>query len=134
MTLQAKHIHVAELEHVRIGRSMGHMARRAALGFDRRVFENKRAVLVHVALEANGILTGRSAHLFGGGGPVGVVAIAALHESLVHAVMKRHIELGFLLQVAGVAKLRLRLHQQEFLGLRMVRRMARDAAHVILAV
>ena len=63
-----------------------------------------------------------------------IMAIAALHKPFVHAVMEGHGELRLLLQVAGVAKLGLGLDQQEFLGLCVVRRVAGDAAHVILAV
>ncbi len=63
-----------------------------------------------------------------------VVAIGALNQPLVDAVVKGHFEFGFLAQVAPVAKLRLRLHQQEFLGLRVVRGMAGNATHVILRV
>src|SRR5271154_2967446 len=46
--------------------------------------------------------------------------------------MKRYIELRFLREMARVAKLRLRLNQQKLRFLRMVRRMATDAAHLIL--
>lgn len=134
VALQAKHVHVAEFEHVRVGRAVGHMAGGATLSFYRRVFENKGPVLVDVALEANRILAGGRAHLLGGNGSVRIVAIAALHEPFVHAVMKRHIELRLLLQVAGVAKLGLCFHEQKFLGLCMMRRVTGDAAHVILAV
>jgi hypothetical protein len=44
-----------------------------------------------------------------------VVTIRALHKSFFHPVMKRHIELRFHLQMAGVAKLRLRFHEQELI-------------------
>ncbi len=65
---------------------------------------------------------------------VGIVAIGALHQAFVHAMVKGHGELRFLLEVAGVAKLGLGLDQQELLGLRVVRRMAGNAAHLILVV
>jgi len=48
--------------------------------------------------------------------------------------MKRHPELWFLLQMAGAAKLGLRFAQQGFGHLRVMRRMARDAAHIVLAM
>src|SRR5256885_12949705 len=63
--------------------------------------------------------------------PVLVVAIGALHQPLVYAMAKRHIELSSLLQVAGIAKLGLRLDQHVFPGLRMVHRVAGGAANVI---
>ncbi len=65
---------------------------------------------------------------------MGIVAIAALDEPFVHAMVEGHGKLRLLLQMAAVAQLRLRLHQQEFLGLRVVRRMAGGATHLILAV
>ena len=49
-------------------------------------------------------------------------------------MMKWHFELGLLLQMAGVTKLGLRLGQQEFFGLRVVRRMAGDATDIVLGV
>jgi hypothetical protein len=47
---------------------------------------------------------------------------------------KWHLELGLLLQMAGVTKLRLSFHQQKFFGLRMVRRMTGNATDVVLRV
>ena len=46
--------------------------------------------------------------------------------------MERHVELGFLLEMTGVAKLWLRLNQQKLRLFCVVRRMARDATDVIL--
>jgi hypothetical protein len=65
---------------------------------------------------------------------MGIMAIRALNQSLVHAVMERHFELGLLLQMAGIAKLRLRFNEQKLLRLRMVNRVAGCAAHIILPV
>jgi len=63
-----------------------------------------------------------------------VMAVRALDQALVDAMPEGHIELGFLLQVARVAKIGLRLDQQLFLCSRMVRGVAIGAAHVVLAV
>ena len=60
------------------------------------------------------------------------MAIAALDQPLVHPMMERHVELRFLLEMACVAKLRLRLNEQELRFLRVVRRMAGDATDAIL--
>lgn len=49
-------------------------------------------------------------------------------------MVKRHLELRFLLQMAGIAKFRLGLGQQKLFRFRVVRRMAGDAAHVVLRV
>ena len=63
-----------------------------------------------------------------------IVAIAALHQPFIHPMMERHVELGLLLEMTGVAKLGLGFYEQEFLGLRMVRRMTGNATHVILSM
>ena len=56
VALQAQDINVTYFEHVRVGRAVRHVAGGAALDFDRLMFENERAVLVHVALVTNGVL------------------------------------------------------------------------------
>jgi len=85
------------------------------------MFENERSHLVSVALGANRELTGGSSHLVTGLGAVRIVTVAAQNQPLVHTMVEGHAELGLLLQMAGIAKLRLSFYQQEFLGLRMVR-------------
>jgi hypothetical protein len=62
------------------------------------------------------------------------MAVAALDQAFVHAMVEGHVEFGLLLEVATVAKLRLGLYEQEFPGLRMVRRMAGDAADIALGM
>src|SRR5665213_990014 len=49
-------------------------------------------------------------------------------------MMEWHVELGFLLQVAGVAKLRLCLYEQKFLGCCVMGGMAGDTTDVIFRV
>ena len=113
MALQAEQVDVAQFQHVGIWSTVRQMAGLTSIDLHRLVFENKRPLLVRVALEANGVLGGRSSHLVGLYRPVHVVAIAALDQAFIHAMMERHIELGFLLEMASVAKFRLRLDQQE---------------------
>lgn len=98
------------------------------------MFEDERALLVGMALEADGVLRRGSADLFGACGAVHVVAIAALHEAFIHAMVEGHFELSFLLEMAGVAELGLGLYEQKLRFLRMVRRMAGDATDVILGM
>jgi hypothetical protein len=62
------------------------------------------------------------------------MAIGALNQALVDAVMKGHFEFGSFIKVASIAELRLGLHQQEFLGLGVVRGMAGNTAHIVLRV
>jgi len=63
---------------------------------------------------------------------VHVVAVRALDQTFIHTMMKWHFELSLLLQMATVTKLGLRLGQQKLFGLRVVRRMARNATDIVL--
>ena len=63
-----------------------------------------------------------------------VVAIGALDQAFVHAVVKGHAELRLLLKVTAIAKLRRRFYQQELRSLCMMRRMAGDTTDVTLGM
>lgn len=75
------------------------------------MLEYKGSLLVCVAFKADGVLRCRGPHLFWSNGAVWIVAVRALYKPLIDAVMERHLELRFLLQVAGIAELRLGLDQ-----------------------
>ncbi len=107
------------------------MARLAALNLYRRMLVHKWPLLVRVAGEANCILRGGSAQLLRLDGAVHVMAIATLNQALIHAMVEGHFEFGFFVEVAAVTKLRLGFYQEEFLRLRVVRRVAGDATNVI---
>jgi hypothetical protein len=98
------------------------------------VLENEWTLLVGMAGKANGILRCRGTHLLRAHGSMRVVAIGAFHKPFVHAMVKGHFKLGFLLYMAAVAQLRLRLNQKEFFCFRVVWRMAGDATHVVLGM
>ena len=100
------------------------MARLASIHLHRRVLEHKRPLLVRVTFKANRILRGGSPHLFGFHRAVDVMAIAALDQPFIHAMMERHVELSFLLQMAPIAKLGLGLYEQKLRCCGVVRRMA----------
>src|SRR5271168_1212107 len=108
------------------------MARLASIHLHGRVFEHKRSLLVRVALEADSVLRGGSPHLVRLHRAVHVVAIAALDQALVDAMMKGHVELSFLLQMAPIAKLGLGLYEQKLRCCGVMRRMARDATDAVL--
>ncbi len=95
---------------------------------------DERASFVGVALEADGILRGSCADLPGQKTSVGIVAVIALHEAFVHTVMEGAIELLLHFLVAAIAKQRRLFLHQELAFLRMVRRVAVYAAHVVLQV
>ncbi len=90
---------------------MNHVARLASIDLHGRMLVDKRALLVGVALETDLILRGGSPDLLRAHCAVGIMAIRALDQPFVHAMMKRHVELGFLLEMASVAKLGLSLNQ-----------------------
>ena len=98
------------------------------------MLEYKRSLLVRVAFEADRVLRRRGPHLFWSNRAVWIVAVRALDKPLIDAMVERHLELRLLLQVAGVAELRLGLDQQEFLRLCVMGRVTGDAAHVALSM
>lgn len=53
MALQTKHIEVARLQQMRIGGTVRRVARFAAFGLDRLMFENERSLFIRVAGKAN---------------------------------------------------------------------------------
>ena len=132
VALQAEQVDVADFQHVRVWPAVNHVAGSAPVDLDRRMLVHKRPLLIRVALEADGVLRGRGAHLLWARRAVNVVAIAALHETFVHPVMEGHRKFRLFRQVAAVAKLRLGLREHEFLSFRMMRRVAGDAAHAVL--
>ena len=85
------------------------MAGLTSLRLYRLVLEYERPLLVRVTFEANSILRRGCPHLFGGRRAVHVVAITALHQSFIHSMVEWHVKLSFLLEMARVAKLGLRL-------------------------
>ena len=113
---------------------MRRMAGHAAFNLYGFVFEHKRPSFVRVALVTDSVLRGGGSQLAGQESTVRIVAVAAFHQAFVHAVMKWAVELLLGLKVAPVAKLRLRHFHQVFRLFRVVRRMAIDAAHVVLQV
>src|SRR5271154_3186328 len=98
------------------------------------MFVDKRPLLVGVARKTDRILRGGSAYLFRADRPMDVVAITALDQPFVHAMVERHCKLRFLVEVARVTELRLGLNQQKLRGLRMVGRMTRRTTDVVLRV
>jgi len=132
VALQAQQVDVAQFQHVGIWSTVSQMARLASIGLYRLMLENKWPLLVRVTLEADRILRRGSPHLFGGHRAMHVVAIAALHQPFIHPMMERHVELGLLLEMARVAKLRLGLYEQKLRLFCVVRRMTRNATDVIL--
>jgi len=76
------------------------MAGRTTFDFHRLVLKDERPLLVGVACKANRVLRRRGPHLFRSNRTVHIVAVRALDEAFIHAMMKRHFELSLLLQMA----------------------------------
>lgn len=110
------------------------MARLASVDLHGGMLEHERPLFFRVAVEAYGVLGGRSPHLPGFRRTVNVVAVAASNQAFVHAMMEGHFELRLLLEMASVAELRLSFLEKEFFRLGMMRRVARRATYLILSV
>jgi hypothetical protein len=134
VALQAEQVDVANSQQVHVGAAMRNMTRQATFDFYGFMFENEWSLFVGMTGKADGILRGRSAHLLWTNGAVRIVAIGALDQAFGNAMVKRHLELCLLLQMAGVAELRLYFGKQEFLGCGVVWRMAGDATYIVRCV
>ena len=134
MAFETQQVYLRTFQQARIGRSVRCVACRTPFNFDRFVFKGVRSGFVRVAREANQILRPCSAQLARLETAVLIVAVRALHQSLVHAVMEGTVELLLLVQVACVAQIRLPSFQQKLALFGMVRVVAVGAAHSILQV
>ena len=111
---------------------MRRMARDASFGLHRRVLEYEWALFIAVAFKAHQVFRTRRAQLPCQESAVRVLAVRALHQAFVHAVMKGTGELLFLVKVAGIAKLRLLVFHQELAVLGMMGAVAIRASHIVL--
>ena len=121
MALQTEHVHQAHFEQPRIGGSVGRVATAAALCLHRHMLVNERPLLVDVALEADRVPARQGPHLPHSRRPVHVMAVVALHQTFVDAVVKGFGEIRFGRSMASVAQLRLLLDEQMLLFLCMMR-------------
>lgn len=133
MALQAEHVHIGDLQHVRVRAAVRRVASLASLDLHGFVFEDERPLFVGMALEARDLLRCRRPQLMRALRPMRIVAIGTRYKSFVYTMMERHIELWFLRQMAGIAKPRLRFGQEMF-RLRVVWGMARSARDVALGM
>ena len=111
MALQTQNVQVTGLDKPRIWRSMGSVTCYATLGLDRQMLEDKRALLIRVACEADRIPGRRRTKLLANESTMGVVTIGTLDEPFFHAMVEGHVELWLDLLMAGIAEIRLSLDQ-----------------------
>ena len=134
VALEAQQVYLRALQQARIRGAVRHVARGATLDFHGFMFVNERPGLFRVAGETNQVLRTRGAQLPRLEPAVLIVAVRALHQSFVHAVMEGPVELLFLVEVTGVAKIRLLGLEQELAFFRLVRIVAIRATNAILEV
>jgi hypothetical protein len=110
------------------------MTTATAFGLYRHVFIDERPLFVDMAFEANLVSTRKSPDLADGGRAVSIVAVAALNQAFVDAVVKglRKVRLGS--RVATVAESWLRLNQQVFRFLGVMRRVAIETTDGVAGV
>jgi len=100
----------------------------------RSMFEDKRSCLVGMAAEANLILSRSGSKLARQESAMGIMAIAARHKAFIHAMVYGLGELRLDFKMAAVTEHRLGHGQQRTFYFGMMRRMAVNAADVILQV
>jgi len=134
MALEAQEVDLVHSQETRVRGAMGRMATGAAFRFYRHMLVHKRAARIGMALHASGISAGQSLGLAKRGGAVNIVAVAAMNQSFVYAMVIRP---GKLSLGRGVARIALRgflLNEQVLWLFRVVRRMAVKATDVIAGV
>ena len=110
---------------------MWSMATGAAFGLHGHMLVDEWSLLVGVTLKTHRIPTGQRLDLAYGRSSVHVVAVVALHQPFVYAVMVGLGEIGLGCHVAAVAEIGLGSNQQVLRLLRLVRGVAVDAAHIV---
>ncbi len=87
VALQAQHIDLAYAQETRVRGTMWRMASCAAFRFYRHMLVHKRSAGIGMALHASGIAAGQSLGLAERGCAVNVVAIAAMNQSFIYAMV-----------------------------------------------
>ena len=108
-------------QQARIHRTVRPVAGLATLDSHRGVLEHERAAFIGMTADAGLLIAGvllhhaRTLPVAPGGSEraVGIVAIRTLHETLIHAVLGRHFELGADVGVTGVTEIGLLASQQK---------------------
>ena len=131
VALQAEQVDLADPQQPRIGGAMRGVAAGTALGLHRDMLVNEGPLLISMALVANEVPARKRPDLTHGACPVDAVAVAALDQPLLYAMMKWLGKVRLRRGVAAVTQLGLVLHQQALRLFGMVRGMAVQASHVI---
>ncbi len=113
---------------------MGRMATAAALGLHRHVLVDKRTLLIDMALVANGIAARQGPKLPHRCRTVRVVAVVALHQPFVDAVVIGFGEICLGRGMTSVTQLGLVLDQQELFSLGVMGRVAIETSNIAAGV
>lgn len=131
VTLQAQQVDLGYAQEARIGRAVRRVATHAPFGLYRHVLVDERALLLGVALVADGIASGSGPHLAQGRGAMHAVTITAGDEPLVYAMVIGTGKLGAGRGMASVTKFGLGLDQQLALLLGVMRTVAIETTDVV---
>ena len=134
MALQTQEVDLAYAKKTWIVRSVRRVAAGASFGLHWYVFIYKGSLLFGMAFQADLIATGKGSDLPQGGRAVNIVAVAAMDEAFIDAVVISLREIRLSRGVTSVAEIGLCPDQQVFRPLRVMWRMAIDAAYVIVVV
>ena len=110
------------------------VARYAAVSFYRWMFMYERPGIFRVALDAYLVLRRRRPKLLAAERPMWIVAVRAIHQSFIHAVMEWTIEVWLDIAVARIAQRRLRRGQQRRFPSGVVHGVAGKAADLCVRV
>jgi hypothetical protein len=100
MALQAQQIDLAYSQETRVRGAMGRMASGAAFRFHWHMLVHKRSARIGMALHASGVAAGQSLGLAKRGSAVNVVAVAAMNQPFIYAMVVRPGKLSFGIGVA----------------------------------
>ena len=134
VALQAQQVYLVYPQEPWVCRPVWRMTTGATLGFDGHMLIRERALLVGVALEADGISTRQRSQLADGRRAMRVVTIAALDETFINPVVIRLRKVGFGGRMTPVAEIGLRSHQQRLGFPRVVRGVAIQAADIVVGM
>lgn len=134
MALVAQCIDLRHIQQPGVLRAMRRMAAHASFCLDRGMLVDKGSARLRVALGADHVLIGRRLQIVVPESAVNVMAVAALHQAFVHAVVKRHIEGRLNLGVALKAEHGLSSLQQFFLIVATVNTVAAHATYARLGM
>ena len=104
VALQAEQVHLAHAQVAWIGGPVGRVTTATALGLHRHMLIHKWPLFVGMALDANRVAAGHRPYLPERSGAVDVVAVAALNETFVDAMVIRLREVGLGRHMASVAE------------------------------